>query len=84
MMLSHALCSCSCSCATARLWVDHPLRLAFCMQVLFDDFVQHVEAYDMRVKSQQIDPPHVKQGVFGQPHDYEGGFVLLTLTGRQQ
>ena len=55
--------------------------MAFLMQALFDDFSQHVKACDMRIKSQQIDQPHVKQGVFGQPHDYEGGFVLVTLTG---
>ncbi|KAK9841587.1 hypothetical protein WJX74_008328 [Apatococcus lobatus] len=54
-----------------------------CCAALFDEFAQHVHAFNLLMTSQQIDPPHVKQGVFGQPHEYEGGFVLVTVTRRQ-
>lgn len=53
------------------------------LQALFDDLEQHIQHHDMLMKMQQIDPPDTKQGVFGQPHDYEGGFVLLTVTCKQ-
>ena len=50
------------------------------MQAVFDDFLKQTAAHDLKMNILPMDPPEVKQGIFGQPHDYEGGFKLVTIT----
>ncbi len=54
------------------------------VQAHFDELGQQAIQQKLLIKTQPIDPPQANQGVYGQPHDYEGGFVLLTVTHQKQ
>ena len=49
------------------------------LQALFEELQLQAAYHKLQLECKQIDPPSVKQGVFGQLHDYEGGFVMLTV-----
>lgn len=51
-----------------------------CAQAILDDFVRRAEGMGMAVQKKQVEPCLETRTVLGNDRDYEGGFVLLTVS----
>ncbi len=49
-------------------------------QAILDDFVGRVEDMGMSIQRRQVEPCLETRTVLGNDRDYEGGFVLLTVS----
>ena len=53
---------------------------AACPQAILDDFVRRTEEMGMSVQNRKVEPCQETRTVLGNDRDYEGGFVLLTVS----
>lgn len=49
------------------------------LQTIFDEFASQLAARNMQIKVVTVEPQADDHGIIGKQHDYEGGFVLVTV-----
>lgn len=59
--------------------LKHNVQGMVAVQAIFDQFATELSARNMQYVINPVHPLADDQGIVGKQHDYEGGFVMVTI-----